>query len=430
MNRSRIATYHILKLVAFSIIVSLFCAGLAFVLKHITESVESIIYTKINTLNKIYFILLPTIGITTIYFLRKYLFKNRKNKGITEIYKTIDDRKEHLPLFKIPSHFFNGFLTVITGGSTGIEVSTVVASATVGNAFYKNEFSAKKYKTELICAGVTAGVAVLFCSPLAGWLFAIEVIARNIRKTILLSSSIAALTVWLFISLFDNHHLLPFQVSNWQWSALPFFVILSLLGGTISVYLTKLVIILKGSFNRINNNFLRVNIGAVTVGILICLLPFLYGDSYHGLTHVMEEAIANKEVSIGILLMLIFLKPVASALTLAAGGDGGVFAPSIVTGAVLGLAFALVCNQYLGTHLIPLNFALVGAAAMLSASIYAPLTAMVLVCNLVPNGYSLLLPIVTGSFIASFFASKLLPYNVYTYDAYMAKKENENLGLA
>ena len=305
MNRSRIATYHILKLVAFSIVVSILCASMAFVLKHITESLESIIFNKINALNKIYFILLPTIGITAIYFLRKYLFKNRKNKGITEIYKTIDDRKEHLPLFKIPSHFFNGFLTVITGGSTGIEVSTVVASATVGNTIYKSEFSAKKYKTELICAGVTAGVAVLFCSPLAGWLFAIEVIARNTRKSILLSCTIAALTVWLFISLFDNHHLLPFSITSWQWSALPFFIMLSLLGGTISVYLTKLVIVLKGSFNRINNNFLRVNIGAVTVGLLICLLPFLYGDSYHGLIHVIEQTIGNKEISLGILLTLI-----------------------------------------------------------------------------------------------------------------------------
>ena len=77
-----------------------------------------------------------------------------------------------------------------------------------------------------------------------------------------------------------------------------------------------------------------------------------------------------------LLLALVFLKPVASSLTLGAGGDGGVFAPSIVSGALLGLLFALACNTYFHTDLILINFVLVGAAATLSASIYAPLTAL------------------------------------------------------
>src|SRR5690606_40254429 len=100
------------------------------------------------------YILLPSVGITTIYFLRKYVFQNRKNKGITEIYKTLEQRKEHLPLFKIPSHYINGFVTVIFGGSTGIEVSTVAGTATIGNDGYKKEYSVCMYMRELICAGV------------------------------------------------------------------------------------------------------------------------------------------------------------------------------------------------------------------------------------------------------------------------------------
>ncbi|WP_375542874.1 chloride channel protein [Sphingobacterium hotanense] len=73
-------------------------------------------------------------------------------------------------------------------------------------------------------------------------------------------------------------------------------------------------------------------------------------------------------------------------------------------------------------NLIPLNFALVGAAATLSASIYAPLTALVLVCNLVPNGYQLFVPILIASFAAKYFAKLILPYNVYTYDFYSNKR--------
>ena len=150
MERQKIIVHNYFKLIIISILVGLTGAVLAFSLKHLTEIFEEHIF---NTASKysLAFIVLPSIGITAIYFLRKYLFKNKKNKGITEIYKTLDQRKDHLPLFKVPSHYINGFLTVIFGGSTGVEVSTVVATATVGNFAYGKGFSAKMYKlSELI----------------------------------------------------------------------------------------------------------------------------------------------------------------------------------------------------------------------------------------------------------------------------------------
>ncbi len=381
---------------------------------------EALVFQTIQSENKFLYIVLPTIGITSIYFLRKYLFKGRKNKGITEIYKTLDHRKEHLPAFKIPSHLVNGFLTVIFGGSTGIEVSSVVATATVGNLTYKQNFSAQSYKRELICAGVTAAVAVLFVSPLAGFLFAIEVISRKTRKSLVISCATAALISWIFISVFESTTLLPFPVQQWSWYALPLFIIVSMMGGVLSVYFTLLVTRMKKIFGNINNNFLRVNLGAISVGLLIFLFPALYGDSYHGL----KELISSPTVPLFVLAFLLFLKPLAASLTLGAGGDGGVFAPSIVAGAVLGLFFAKFCNAQFNMDLIPLNFALVGASATLSASIYAPFTALILTCNLVPNGYQLFLPLLIGCILAKYFSQKILPYNVYTYDFYLMKKQS------
>lgn len=117
------------------------------------------------------------------------------------------------------------------------------------------------------------------------------------------------------------------------------------------------------------------------------------------------------------------LKPLAASLTLGAGGDGGVFAPSIVSGAFLGLLVASIGNAYFSADLIPLNFALVGAAAALSASLSAPLTSLVLICNLLPNGYLLFVPIALGTVISYFFSKKLLPYNVYSYDFYLTAKQ-------
>lgn len=393
---------------------ALICCVCAFVLKWLTEHFQHQLFS-FATGSMIWFIVLPTIGITTIYFLRKYLFLNRKNKGITEIYKTLDQRKDHLPLFKLPSHLLNGFFTVVFGGSTGIEVSTVVATATVGNEAYKRDFSAKMYKRELVSAGVVAGVGVLFGSPLVGVFFALEVIARKVTRSLLIACLSAGLAAWIFILTEDSKPLLPFEVQDWAWKALPFFVLLSLFGALLSVYFTILVIRIKNFFGRIPNNFLRVNLGALLVGFAILCLPFLYGDSYHGLIELINQVLHKEPVSLLIMALLIFIKPLVAALTLGAGGDGGVFAPSIVVGAVLGLFFALACNHLFHTELIPLNFALAGVAATLSSAISAPFTALILVCNLVPNGYALFLPVLISSFLAQRIAKKILPYNVYTY---------------
>lgn len=422
MERKIIKSKHYLQLIFASAIVGLASALLAFTLKHLTEFFEHHLFTAVDSGYKSLFIIYPSIGITAIYFSRKYLFQNRKNKGIAEIYKTLDQRKDHLPFFKIPSHFINGFLTVIFGGSTGVEVSTVVATATIGNYAYEKEFSAKMFKRELICAGVVAGVAILFTSPLAGFLFALEVIARKLQKSLIIACSASAIVSYIFIKLFDSESILKHSVTEWTYAAIPFFIILSILGGVLSVYFTLLVTRMKRLFSNISNNFLRVNLGAIAVGTMIFFFPTLYGDSYHGLREVLQQPFTAPTITMIFLVTLAVLKPLAASLTLGAGGDGGVFAPSIVAGAFLGLMMAFVGNNYFGLHLIPINFALIGAATTLSASLYAPFTSVVLICNLLPDGFILFIPILICCFISYGISKLILPYNVYTYDFYLANK--------
>ena len=423
MNRKKVIHQNYFKLFAISLIVGLLSSILAVSLRFITEKTEHHMFNFVSETNPYLFIILPSIGITIIYFLRKYAFQGRKNKGMTEIYKTLDLRKDHLPLFKIPSHFINGFLTVIFGGSTGIEVSTVVSTATIGNEVYKKNFSAKLYKRELICAASAAGVAILFSSPMAGLLFGIEAISRKFKPTILISCLASTLVAAIFIYGLGNERIIPMQIVEWKWQATPFFLLLSLLGALFAVGFTLLMIRIKTFFGNINNNFIRVNLGAITVGILIFFFPVLFGDSYHGLNEVLHA----ETNSVGYLFLLVILKPLASSLTLGAGGDGGVFAPSIIVGAFLGLLVAIFCQTFLHMEVSPINFALIGAGSALSAAIYAPFTSIFLICNIVPNGYSLIIPLIVCCLVSKYLAYKLLPYNVYTYDMY---KENLKNSLA
>lgn len=408
---------QIIGLVVSSIVVSIISVILADSLKSLTENAETFIFNQSRKLPILY-IILPSIGITAIYFLRKHVFRGKPNKGIKEIYQAIDTKKNTLPAFKVPSHYLNGFLTVIFGGSTGIEVSTVVATAAVGTMAQRNITLVKAYKTELICAAVAAGIATIFASPIAGFCFAIEVIARkNISKTTLLSTACAVLVSWLSLMRLNPERILNFTVEGWSAHAIPYLVILSLACSFLAIYFTKTVIYIKKFFGNISNNFLRVNSGALLVGIAILLFPQLYGDSYHGLNDLLFNSptqIFSIQLTL-VLFALVFLKPLVAALTLGAGGDGGVFAPSIVAGAILGIVTALLFNYFFDADLVVLNFAIVGGVAVLSAAIDAPLTSIFLGCNLVTGGYIIFIPIALGCFIAKYTAKYFCDYTVYSY---------------
>lgn len=399
-------------LIFFSLLIGIGATLLAETLKIITAVVEEQ-FLALSEEWPFYYLLFPLLGLALIFLIRRFIFKGKKNKGIREIFQTIQYRKNELPAYKISSHYINGFLTVVFGGSTGIEVSTVVATAAIGSSANGRKEVANIYKTELICAGVAAGIATLFGSPLAGLLFAVEVIARKFKRTILISCSSSIFISWLYIHYINSEKLFDISVFYWRTEALPYMLLLSAIAGLIAVYFTKIVLYIKEIFGAIANKYIRVSIGALIIGVSLYLFPQLYGDSYHAIPDLLQQPFSIG--IIGLLFLLVILKPLIASVTLGVGGDGGVFAPSIVTGSFLGMLLALSCNHFLGTHLIILNFALIGSAAMLSAAIHAPLTALFLTCSMVNGGFVLFIPILIGTFIAKYTAKLICNYTVYTF---------------
>ena len=404
------------KLIGASIVVGFMAALLGLTLKHITEHYEDILYNRAMA-NGLWLVVFPFFGLTLIYTLRYYLFKKKENKGIKEVFDSTTSGKP-LPSYKIPSHFINGFLTVIFGGSTGIEVSTVVSTAAIGSLASEKEPFIKKYKTELICAGVAAGITALFNTPFAGLLFAYEVISKKSTRPLAISCLIAAAVAYGFIFMLDEEPLFAVRIVEWHLHALPWFVVLGVLAGLNSVYLTKSVLYFKSKFSAFSNNYYRIIVGAAAISIMIFILPQLYGEGYHALK--VSIASANTLLLTPLVAVTLFgillLKPIITSITLSAGGDGGVFAPGIFIGAFLGLFLAISLNTFFDAGVVPLNFMIVGMAAMLSASIHAPFTAMFLICGLV-NDYTLFLPLLIVCLVAKYTAQRIYPYTVYTYVA-------------
>lgn len=401
------------KLIIVSLVIGFLAALLAVTLKHMTEHYEEILFHR-SKHQTLYLLIFPFIGLSLIYILRQYLFKKKENKGIKEVFESSATGK-NLPSYKIPSHFINGLLTVSFGGSTGIEVSTVVSTAAIGSLAQEKEKIFRKYKTELICAGITAGLTALFCSPLAGLLFAYEVIAKKASRVFLVTNILAAAIAFAFIMLIDEKPLFPLNITQWNLYALPYFILLGIICGLNSIYLTKCVMFFKKQFAKISGHYYKIVIAAAVLSSLLLLFPQLYGDGYHA----MKESLLTANTftftlpHIMLFIALLLFKPVITSITLSAGGDGGVFAPSLFIGAFLGLLFATILNTYFNAGVIPLNFMVIGMAAMLSASIHAPFTALFLVCALI-NDYTLFLPILTGTLVAKYSAKAIYPYTVYS----------------
>ncbi len=388
---------------------------MALVLKHGTEHYESVFRLWSQSHPLVLFIFLFS-GLTLLVSLRKWAFRNRPNKGIREVLGALSSG-HGLPSYKIPSHLVNGFLTVVTGGSTGIEVSTVVAAGAVGSQWGDRHAFFQKYRGDLICAGISAGITALFGTLPGGLFFVWEVFSKplDFRRA---TASLAASSIAFFIvTLVGEPALFPLPLHGWHWHALPYFVALGLLAAVHSVYLTRCVLFCKSVFSGILTTRARVLVASLIMAVCISVWPALYGDGYHAVSDMLGQL---PSASVYTLLPLVgavlLLKPICTAVTLGGGGDGGVFAPSLFSGAFLGAALAVVANTVFDADVIPLNFAVAGMAAALSASIHAPLTALFAVCGIVGD-YTLWAPIALSVTVSHLTAKKLFPFSVYTYPA-------------
>lgn len=412
--RNNISTIKLRKLIVAAIVIGFASSFLAIALKKMTEHYESVFFNLAEN-TKIYFVLFPLLGLSFIYLLREYLFKKKPNKGITEIFESTESKKKNLPLYKIPSHVVNGFLTVVFGGSTGIEVSTVVASATIGSVVQQKANFFREYKTELICAGVAAGITALFGSPIAGILFALEVISRKLTKVFALVTILAVAVATGLEFLIDDPAMFNFSITTWNYYAIPYFIVLGILAGLHSVYLTKCVLFFKERFSQIVQHYNKIIIATLLLGTALLWLPALYGDGYHAIRELIEQSQPVLTMSLALTLVgILILKPIVTSATLASGGDGGVFAPSLFTGAALGFLVAVSLNTFFDANVIIVNFMVIGMAAMLSAAIHAPFTALFLVCGITGN-YILFFPLLTACVVSKYTAKMVYPHTVYTF---------------
>jgi CIC family chloride channel protein len=404
-----------------SVLVGISSAFAVIVLKTFAHWVFSFA-TYINGILKLSFInsILPIAGLLLTVFVVKRVLGGTIEKGTSQILYAVAKKASIISKKQMYAHIITSSLTVGLGGSAGLESPIVVTGAAFGSNYAQKYKLSYKDRTLLIGCGVAAGIAAAFNAPIAGVLFAIEFLLVDVSISAFTPIMIAAATGALVSQVvLDETILLNFrQQQVFDYYKIPFYILLGILTGFISVYYTRYFQRTEHFFHKLKlNPYKKALAGASILAVLIFIFPTLFGEGYESIKvlsdsdpgKLLENTLFssfrdNAWVLLAFVGLTMMLKVFATGITLGAGGNGGNFAPALFLGSYLGYFFSKALNLTGLTQLPVSNFTMVGMAGILSGLFHAPLTAIFLIAE-ITGGYSLMLPLMLVASI-SFAISK------------------------
>jgi len=316
----------------------------------------------------------------------------------------------------IPIKFIGGVLGIGTGLSLGREGPTVQMGAAVARALAGPLRTPPADVPQLFSAGAGAGLAAAFNAPLAGLIFVVEELHRELSSRTAGGALIAAVcatvvTQWLSgdTPAFEAHGL-----SAMPLVALPLTLIIGVLGGLAGVLFNKSLLTVLDHASRIERvpRWTFPGLAGLAIGLAAWWLPGVAGGGHLVAASVLD---GTMQVGMGLLMLLLCGKFVATALSYGSGAPGGIFAPMLLLGALLGAAFARLASGVIPSLSVQTQvLAVLGMAAFFVGSVRAPLTGIVLISELT-GGYLLLFPICIASLVAYLTAEGL--HNRPIYDA-------------
>jgi len=410
-----------------SIVVGFICGLAAVILKISVQGIQNYLQYEVDfPYHTTLYIVFPLIGILlTVIFVKRFL-KKGLGRGLSPILYDIARNRSKVPSHKSWSHLSTSAITAGFGGSAGLEAPIDVTGSAIGSNIGLLLRMNYSERTLLLGCGAAAGISAVFNCPIAGVIFALEVLLEGFSVSSFIPLLLSSATAAVISGIFYTDQLFYLITTEWTVSRLPFYTILGIMCGLISAYMTRTTLRIEERFNKSTNTYKKALFGGLSLGALIFLLPPLYGEGYSTIQellngnypHLLRNSLMeNIKVSwyllAGFGVVIVIMKVVAASLTIASGGNGGIFAPSLFTGGILGFSFSNTVNQINWINLPVSNFIAAGMAGILSGVVHAPLTAIFLIAE-ITGGYSLFVPLMIVS-ATSYFISRLFePYSVYT----------------
>lgn len=395
-----------------SIIVGLTSGLAAVLLKYVVHSLELLVsFYSTNYEEFLHFALFPLIGILLTVFFVRFFLDNKLKKGSAEIVYSIVKKSSVIPPRETYAHLITSALTVGFGGSMGLESPMVSTGAAIGSSYGRVYKLSYKDRTILLACGAAAGIAAAFNAPIAGVLFAVEVLLTDVSASAFIPLIISAATGALLSKMvLEEGVVLSFSLQQpFNYHNVPYYMVLGILAGMVSLYYARAFHWTEIRMIRIGNPWIRALTGGMLLFVLLLLFPPLFGEGYETIksladlqpatltrSSILHNLVSNEGRLLIFLGLLIFMKTIAAAITLGSGGNGGNFAPSLFVGAYLGFVFSRLVNLS-GVAKVPeSNFTIVAMAGILSGVFHAPLTSIFLIAE-ITGGYELMIPLMIVS---------------------------------
>ncbi len=372
--------------------------------------------------------ILPLVGMLGSFMIQRCLGGPRYAKSLSPLILALNRKRSNIPAVEMISHMLSSAVSVGFGGSAGLEAPSVLTGAAIGANSAGFLHIDRRHRPLLLGCGAAASISAIFNSPIAGVLFAAEVLLPDFSVSALvpmmMSSAVAAVVSRQIMG--ESQFILAIN-APWHSNAIPCYFICGFFCALVGVYVIKSAYFIADWLRRtFRNAWGRLLVGGSALCVLLIIFPMMRGQGYlyieklfagdmEGITTsapLLSWIPSTTGILITLLVAALLLKVVVSVLTVDAGGDGGIFAPSMFIGAFAGFTFARVVNL---TGLISLqehNFVAVGMCGVFTAVMRAPLTGIFLIAE-VTGSYILLVPLMIVSSVAWISARFFEPHSIY-----------------
>jgi CIC family chloride channel protein len=356
-------------------------------------------------------ILVPTTGGLLVGIIVYFFASEAKGHGVPEVMASIALRSGIIRPRVVLGKLLASALCIGTGGSVGREGPVIQIGSAIGSSVGQfTRVNSNRMKIFVAC-GAAAGIAAAFNAPVAGALFSVEVILGDFGvaqfSPIVIAAVVATVVSRTFLGDFP-----AFVVPKYELvspNELFFYAILGLIAGFIALLYIKVLYKFEDFFEDLKiPGVLKTVIGGLLIGIMGIFIPNIYGVGYNS----MDMALHGQMIWTT-MLMLVFVKILATSITLGSGGSGGIFAPSLFIGTMTGGFFGALIHQYIPNTASSGAYALVGMGALVAGATHAPITAILIIFEMT-NDYKIILPLMISCVIATLLTTKIQRESIYT----------------
>jgi len=421
--RSLIAASEAQRLLLLTLVIGAVC-GLAAVAFHLSiRLLEGELIDRATELPGsawiVWTILTPTLGGLACGALLQYAFPRARGSGIPEVKVSFANRGPGLRIRDSLGKFATGALQIGSGSSLGREGPTVHICAGIAHYLGRIARISPRSQRRLLPVGAAAGIAAAFNAPMAAVTFAIEEIVGDLDKAMLTGVIVAAaLAAVIERGVLGTQPI--FELTRAYGlehaSSLLVYALLGVAAGIVSVTFTQALLVIRRTFRSLRRlpAWARPGVGGLVTGVLAVLALHWYatggltGGGYSTLARALDGAFPAR-----VLLVLASMKLVATAFSYGSGGAGGLFAPALFIGGMLGGAFGSIDATLLGhVDAASGSFALVGMGAVFAGALRAPITSVLIILEMT-GGYGLILPLMIANMAAYALARRISPVPIY-----------------